>query len=349
MIADKHNFSRRVSRHKNDWIEKPRYSFGEWIFLSLESKLRIFLNSILYSENTNLKFLNILKFKNFNFKLSLKPNEIEFLDLNPYTLDNELTLEQAQYIGTLLGIISWFGLGDLHGDNILMGENKKTLHFQCTPIDIEVLFENYNSISSSLIFGKFGSNIPEAGFSKIKRCFEKSPSLLIDLIESYSGTLHILNNNTKEIEKIIEEYFKKNNIYSRLVIRDTYKYQSQEEYNNLFKEEITQLSRGDIPYFIRRISDNSIFYWKDEYTPEMTKFKINDVSRMMMIDTSCYFGNHIERRCSIEYIKKSIVEIITFFTEYKENFTTTKNFNYIIKSNKNYEISINSFVLEWNI
>lgn len=265
-LGDPHNFGRRVSK-KGAWVEKPRPFFWEWLFLSNQSPLR--QKYAHTSEEAN----PFQYFPNLEFKASDNgdlwgSNLIEF-----YQEEIDSETDMSGPLGKLLAVTIFFGLTDLHIENIKFSTLKNQPH--CFPIDIETVFDHLNLTSQSYLL-KSATNMNDlVGVNKLNDQQIKLPQL----IEFFFYTIEVLNKDKNAIVKTLEP-LELDTIPLRRIIRPTKTYfeflNSPDQETNFYPEEIEQLNRGDIPYFFSYLGKKELYYLT-ESGPTLSKINWSDV------------------------------------------------------------------------
>lgn len=262
ITADTHNLGRKVY-FSDGKVIKPRPVGLEWIFLSSASPLRkIFLELSLFNEMC----LPDLNFDNNHLGPSLKENKVDFLKLKHN--DFSLSESRLEAVGAVLAIIQNFGLGDLHFENMALGESEDG-NFIFSPIDIECAFESYTLASQSLVLPSKIFGAEKCGSAKLinKIKVDKLSFAPAIILRAYIETLLILQENSRKIITTLQEIIKDDSCISRVVLRETKKYINSLElgivdsdYNS---DELIQLKNGDVPYFFRFINSRKLYFWKD--------------------------------------------------------------------------------------
>lgn len=255
-LGDTHNFGHSVSR-VDDWMIKPREVYWEELFLSSESSFRELLNEIIKIDDLNFKALDVfprLSFSNKEGDSPFKSSKISFLNQDKLEL-SDFSDENFKKIGVSLAVMAYFGMADLHRENIVLAKNKEQ-GFIFGPIDIECLFNDFTLISQTRLLPTHDLSLADCGLSSLD--FYIREYHLYDkvglLIEFYLKTIKILSENEERIfnhASITSGMDKK----IRVIISSTRKYyesiSTKKDVNNFLDEEFEQMDRGDIPYFFR--------------------------------------------------------------------------------------------------
>lgn len=317
--ADSHNFGRKVFR-QSDKIIKPRPIGLEWLFLSTNSPLRKLLDEIdVFCVDD---FVD-LKFDNYNFEPTISESSVDFVQLDevPLILERKNLLS----IGSLIALVQWFGMGDLHSENIFIGfQNNR---FIASPIDIECIFEEYKIPSQSLIIPSFLIKEEESGLAKVFDTFKLKPieNSSSVLLFGYADTYLKLSEHAESIFSSIKSVSPIEKICSRVILRSTQKYYdhiSDSKKLDLYPDEEHQTDNGDIPYFFRFLTSQQIYFWKTEKEYEQSSILLSDFDKLEAqlpkVDSS-----FIDSKASLDDIKLGAIQIAKYFDRVRsENYTS---------------------------
>lgn len=263
-LGDAHNFHRRVSYFEKAgeaFIEKPRCIFWEYLFLDKTSPLRCFLK--------NLK--GDVDFDALLGDLKISTDDDFSTGVAQFVTETAIT-DETEWLsgyGELLGLVSVFGITDLHRENVLNIENRPRL------IDIECLF--------------WGAELPSETFLLSKNAFEWSKSVWLSTRFSGLRTLGvaevvlILKGYRRLLDCMLQHCADLANFFAtipfrshplRVLIERTRDYRAAMEASevslNLFlEEELTQMRRGDIPYFYGFSGQQDIYFFESETRPKV--------------------------------------------------------------------------------
>lgn len=317
--ADSHNFGRKVFR-QSDKIIKPRPIGLEWLFLSADSPLRKLLNEIdVFCVED---FVN-LRFDSYSFDPTLRESSVDFIQLD----EAPLVLERKNLIsiGSLIALVQWFGMGDLHSENIFIGhQNNK---FIASPIDIECIFEEYKIPSQSLIIPSFLIKEEESGLAKVLDNLKNKPvkNSSSVLLFGYADTYLKLSENAENIFSTIKSVSKIENICSRVILRSTQKYYdhiSGTKKLDLLQDEQFQADNGDIPYFFKFLTSQQIYFWKNEEGYEKSSVLLSDFDKLE-VQLPNVDRPFVESKANIDNIKFGLIQIAKYFDhEASENYTS---------------------------
>lgn len=272
--GDTHNFGRRVKPIGRDWILKPRTTFWERLFLAEDSRFRDMLETLLEDEPVmqGIPRLTYKPCKEDSFSAL-----VERVRYKPVLrCDLEYFLEA---LGGLLAITAWFGISDLHNQNIFIGTDVRTGRFLLTPLDIEVIFSDLRLPSDMAILPAQKLDKTLFGIStltKILRGLDPRGSLAVAC-----AYMRLSRKLLKHSRRIIEALSALPGIETepiRVVMRDTQDYvihlgygrkkDLSDKKNPLNSDELKQMDRGDIPYFFRTLKNRHIRYF---LTPDFSQ------------------------------------------------------------------------------
>ncbi|MDD4973731.1 MAG: hypothetical protein PHY93_05240 [Bacteriovorax sp.] len=253
ILGDKHNGGKSVNLNIDGRIEKPRPCLAECFFLSEKSPLRVY-----FKENSIFNYFPNLEFYNENLS---EVGVVNFLNLNTSSFSNGDAVKMSEAVGNLLAISQWFGLSDLHHENIKYGHNEKG-KFIFAPIDIECFFQNIKLPFQTGLISKDHTDIKFG----IKNIMDSNVLLPIHVVEAYLSTMKVLFLNRNQIFKIINDVFSPKDL-ARVLLKNTSVYgrwcNGAVEIDHLILEEVDQLKAGDIPYFFRYLNSKTINYWNN--------------------------------------------------------------------------------------
>lgn len=264
IIGDSHNFNQKVEQINETTLIKPRELFFEKLFLSEEFGYRLFIDN-LFNQNGLTSPFHLAPIIQFG------PNQqVEILKLDTFEkkiLINLLNVEQnLKAIGALFGFIFWYGITDLHKENMFLGtKNNKLIFF---PLDIECLFSATSRISQTLLLPNTELPKEKCGFwALLDHMKEAEQDKKILFLKSFIDSVNLLNfhrqDNIDRLMKIIKELNYQPKI--RVILKNTKKYQESmntpSSTDSFFAEELVQLERSDIPYFFKFINSEKLYYF----------------------------------------------------------------------------------------
>lgn len=331
-FGDKHNFGSFVTVEE-EWVIKPRTLFWEFLFLSEDSLLRSRLNS-LFIKHLSYSLFDLfipLAFKD----LTKTSGKVQFIKMNGDEIGNLTDLEVNQ-VGSLIAMCFWFGIGDLHIENMVIGRREKKL--VCFPIDIESIFEKMTHVTQTLLLPSKKIPLDKCGLSKIICHIEREKAL--NIVESFSSTVNLLNEHGYQI---LSETMSKHDFSHpiRVIVKDTNHYKEcleKAELSSLSLSEKLQIERSDIPYFFRFHNSNEIYYWKSMSTFAQSEFdytKLNLCSPVSILNGSKDFSKTFTALLSVQHLCKIFdinvdINNLSQLNLKKDNFKT----NAILKENE---------------
>lgn len=277
--GDFHNFGNKVVLSNKKAI-KPRPVGVEWLFLSMESDLRVLLKNAF---GTKVDCLPNLKFSCNTFSPSLRKSEVDLLKVKP--LERALIKSELAQIGTIIGLVQWFGLGDLHEENIAFGLDNFG-KFIFSPIDIECIFEDYKIPSLSLMLPSYLLEEEGCGCYAVIEHLKKYPQddAPAIILSAYIDSIKILDTIKKQVYSAIFKNGNPGELASRVIFRETEAYvkalRASSDYDSFFNDEKKQLLNGDVPYFFRFLDSDKVYYWDSEQTYTESSIVFTDFAKM---------------------------------------------------------------------
>lgn len=265
--GDLHNFGKFVSVGQ-DVVTKPRNVLWENLFLSSNSKIRILIDHVCKTNGVTSPFYIApdLIFQ----KSKVHSGSVERLKL--CDLNRNISKEETQAIAAVIALCYWFGIGDLHHENISVGLNEAGA-LVCFPIDIETIFEKMTHARQTLLTPSSKVSASNCGLMKVlpqlvSLNIEAKASFLI----SFAKMTNILNENSENILSEILKTEQINQYPIRMILRDTMSYRNyldgKSEESRMDIAEEAQLSRDDIPYFFRYLNSDEINFYVDKNNQE---------------------------------------------------------------------------------
>ncbi len=248
MKGDLHNFGHQV-RKRGSWIEKPRPVYWEWLFLCPNSPLRSYFNSI---ENDPFEAYPHAKVEFFDIGLMPYSGRIEFFHFEKQFNTSESNLN---LLGKTLGTALFFGLNDLHFDNL--GYFKSQGKQYIFPFDIETVFNQIDLLSQTYLVSAKRIDSDLIGLKNIV----KGDTNVAAIIDGFILSIRTLNSNRSSILDVLKK-LPLEKVPIRQLIRDTDDYiesLNSQNFAGFYKEEIEQLERGDIPYFCTFLNSQKLW------------------------------------------------------------------------------------------
>lgn len=257
---DPHRFGLKVQFLENpngSWFQKPRSIWVEKLFLDPHSEFNLF--PIIF------KTTSPFEFEEF-------PSYGESRSINPYCVQKIPEDEVKPYsnnLGRLLAFNTFFGINDLHKENIkIIRWNEKLLP---VPVDLENCMVNLQSCSETLLIPSKIIDVTRAGLNgQLKDVFPliEADNLLDGFIDAFRELMKL------DQQSLISRFSKYKSYPQRVILRDTIKYYNlldkKEDFledSSLLPAEIFQLQTGDIPYFFTDKESCLLRYY---LTPEVT-------------------------------------------------------------------------------
>lgn len=260
ILGDTHNFGKSVRRLDDSWIFKPRPLFLEKLFLSSNE----FTKDIekFFEENLVQSPFAVLPQLQFGANDIYQEGTVEVLKLEPFK--GRIEFSDFESVGAVVATCVWFGLGDLHCDNLLVGNLKKEKRFVFTPVDIECAFENLRSPSEAFLVPGLLPKEFSGLWPFLKAC-QKAKTLnlknITALVLGYYRAIEIFEKYRKQIESKLISSIDLARARVRVVPRDTKIYRSYFNSDvDLFDCEKEQLKRSEIPYYFKYLNSSQIYY-----------------------------------------------------------------------------------------
>ena len=271
-LGDSHNFGRRVFE-RDGFIVKPRTVFWEWLFLGSDSPLRQLLISAAAAERDGLErqtfsFLPRLK---FNSPGSREAGEVQRIQLAPLAQGStERKSELAAVVGRSLAFWAWFGVADLHWENMALGVDAEG-HIVFTPLDIEMVLADLSLPTETKLLPDADPDYADvcrhaAGVRRVLPYLGKPVDVtdLLTMASAYSKMLVFLDCHAREIAEFFGQLLALREMPIRVCLRGTDEYVQGDVkslWPPLLDEEKEQLARGDIAYFFRLYDKPGIHYF----------------------------------------------------------------------------------------
>lgn len=249
---------------KNDgsqWIKKPRTLYWEFLFLSEDSPLRKFLNTFKISESLN-------PFDLIEDTLFIE-SKGEQLQEKVLPSSNPVELKDYKTLGSYIALFSWFGVTDLHKDNLIyktVDEKVKII-----PIDIESIFNDIHLPSETYLIPRTREVNSTVGLYKTIEALqnEQSTHKSFEVLCGYIEYLNFLDTIRRKISDLVFGLDGVSQVPIRSLAKDTTEYEkymgvpalSTSEYP-LDKSEVYQLKNHKIPYYFHYLRDHKVYFYK---------------------------------------------------------------------------------------
>jgi hypothetical protein len=271
-LGDAHNFGRRVVLRKKR-IVKPRTLLWEWLLLAAESPLRKLLGALGQRERA------VMGPDPFGFLLDLAfsspfardGGEVERVDLAPLpALSDDGRHTLAGIVGRALALFSWLGLADLHWENLVLGvADRDRVVF--APLDVEMILADLSLPVETKLLPDADPEVAAicrhaCGVRRVLPYLGKPLAVqnVVAIAAAYRRTLAFLDRHARAIAAVFEELPGLREAPIRLLLRGTDEYvraRSEPVWPPLLDAEVSQLARGDIPYFFRLYGRAGIHYY----------------------------------------------------------------------------------------
>ncbi|OGQ22118.1 MAG: hypothetical protein A3C46_09735 [Deltaproteobacteria bacterium RIFCSPHIGHO2_02_FULL_44_16] len=202
LLGDSHNGGKRVLLSSDGRIYKPRCIFWEWLFLGVDSPFRHALKEFcFYSEYSENNFL----LPNLLFSIVNEIPQYGYVERLEYQKANKYTLAEFEAIGATVALLGWFGLSDLHKENVALGRDVNGKLIFC-PIDIEILFHDFSLISQTCLFPTSVDKKNICGLTQLIRFAREAGSskFAVAMCHGYLEAMIHLNKNGYILDRSIE-------------------------------------------------------------------------------------------------------------------------------------------------
>jgi hypothetical protein len=264
-MGDTHNFGRAVWKMDENWLRKPRPLIWEYMFLDQRSGLRRVLDEI--GCFPYLPYLTIDPEAGYGHAgraeiLKLSAGDVT-PDFSPSTI--------GEYAGSLIALAVWFGLSDLHCENVLFGVRDGK--FILAPVDIECVLDPVHLPTRSFLLAPRSSDVDLCGLSFLFKA-PFSPDVAASVCLGYVQALQSLAKHRSRLATEFRLLCDNRDLTTRVLLRSTHEYfQSPENIEALRNKpllrcEKIQLLRGDVPYYLRDIDSRQIKYFASPDTLE---------------------------------------------------------------------------------
>ncbi|MDC0980401.1 hypothetical protein OAQ84_01560 [Bdellovibrionales bacterium] len=257
----------------------------------------------------------------------------------------QLTTIQCERVGHVIALSVFFGLGDLHTENVFTGVDSKG-KFTFFPIDIECLFDDLSLISQTLLVPTGNHPAKIGGLHAIGNILsgQQQSNSIAAIIKGFQEQLDALEDNRTQIFQVIFSSIRNHEAPLRVIPRATNTYKSyltgDLKTNELpfYPSEIQQLERGDIPYYFRYLNSPAIRFYSSKGSPTVAELS-KQISIFNLPKPLIASKNGLSRTAmSPEHRKASILQISRYLlsknSTYKASYKgikihTEKNMIYI--------------------
>jgi hypothetical protein len=252
--------------------------YWEFLFLSKDSPLRKLIEKKSYENGISNAFNTApnLEFKNLTNQIG----SVEKLQLQELENNYQLNTNDFQNIGAMLALCFWFGIGDLHRDNMKFGLTPQ-LKLIAFPVDIECIFDCLTHIHQTLLLPSEKVGKDDCGLFHILGKLQDSDNFKkIAMLKSFTDNINLYNSIHDEIVHGCLEETELNQQEIRIIPHDTKSYSKSIELSNwdqYFQSEIVQMKRGEIPYFFRYPHSSALYYYHEKLVAKVADFKISNL------------------------------------------------------------------------
>ncbi len=272
-LGDSHNFGRRVSI-RNGRICKPRTVAWEQLMLSASSPLRKLLDSEAERDGLGKHAFAFLPDLRFTPSPDRIGGEVEQVRLRPLGTPSEARRrELAQVVGRSIALWSWFGVSDLHWENLALGADERS-RVVFSPLDIEMILADLSMPTETKLIPDADPEYAEVcrhacGVRRVLPYLGKPIEAddLLAIAAAYRSTLEFLDRHARAIADVLTRLPALRETPIRVLLRGTDQYvraATEPVWPPLLDEEQEQMARGDIPYFFRLYGRAGIHYYADE-------------------------------------------------------------------------------------
>ncbi|MBX3021578.1 MAG: hypothetical protein KF799_07870 [Bdellovibrionales bacterium] len=314
-LSEPHNFGRRVTLTSSGDLVKPRPLFWEWLFYS-SNPFRQALDNLSIAEA-----LPLLKYSG----TIIAEGQVERLLLTPIESVSNLNLHS---VGSCIAIYSFFGISDLHRENMMFGKDGAGT-FRFCAIDIEDFFGDFSDAGQTGLLPTV--SVPRAlcGLSELLQRNDTKDSLnaAAACCAGFIKTMATLSENETYLTQLMLSLLTGQNIPIRIVARKTLSYtrflQSatlpQPPESPFCEPELEQLTRGDVPYFFRYPNSSQILMWTE---PTRTK-DVTEIMNAQFDFLQCRLvknGQLQKRRFLNDLLQRGALQILrAYLTNAKQN------------------------------
>jgi hypothetical protein len=324
-LGDKHNFGKQVVYLGDGWIHKPRNIFWEWLLLAANSPFRPYLTQKIPGASPA-SILPKLQFK-IDPKGFLHGGSVEKLEVlppNPALLSEE----RFEEIGAVIGLLMFLGMTDLHNENFVLGVDSRG-EVVFGPLDIEVALEDIYLPSQAQLLPSKDVAWSDAGLHKLKFYLEEfaGAEALPALLHGYLNTVKTLLAVEDELHQFINSLAPLSGMSSRLVVRPTRHYYSflknSRPASELSSSEAEQLSRSEIPYFFRSLSDLTIRQFCSPVGTEEAEVHEEQRSRVLHHARLWQDGKLSPRKNQDLLLKAGPLQLLKYLTDHNSLFQSS--------------------------
>jgi hypothetical protein len=256
---DLHNFGQsvqKIGRGSENFYQKPRPIYWEWLFFGRNSPLSIFFE---HSRVEGISPQQVI----FNLATEISASYCGSSAEIVGKPDAKSLSSHSYSLGVLLAYCYVFGIRDLHRHNLVKTET----HLQV--VDAEVVLSKLILPHETLLlpFKEVGAGL--CGAHTILDLTDRISSETVALI--FNGYMDVFDCVIGQLDPIKSAFETRSEITTipiRHILRDTFHYRAwnkSEPVIPFFESEISQLKRGDIPYYFKFMGCSEVFEYTDKY------------------------------------------------------------------------------------
>ncbi len=268
--GDSHNFGRHVTIGET-LVHKPRTLLWEWLMLGEGSPLRAHLRGLVADDPAEHGAFELLPELRFSSPTAREGGTVERLVLSPLPqLSVGQRRELAIVVGRAVAMWSWFGLSDLHWENLALGLDANG-RMVFAPLDVEIVFDDLALPTATKLLPEAdpeyaAMNRHACGVRRVLPFLGKPVDVadLVAMADAYRRMLVLLDRHAASIAEVLTNVAGLREAPIRVLLRGTGDYvqaRSRKVWPPLLAEEAKQLARGDIPYFFRLYGRAGIHYF----------------------------------------------------------------------------------------
>lgn len=277
--GDKHNFGQVVERiveASGTKYRKPRTVYWEHLFFGTNSPLKSIFSRP--GPNDDRPLSDYL----FNLEIQM---EHPWLGYAAEVIKSDRPINDRHFysLGVLLGYCFLFGIRDLHCGNIIIQDN----HLQV--VDAEVVLVNLHLPHETILLPFKDIGFQSCGASLVAKSFDQFSQAQKEKL--FAGYFDLANRVLENRESVLE-IFRSDELRQhpiRVIIKNTAVYRSfveNKQFAEMIPEELTQLDRGDIPYFYKNLGREDFLFVLERNVVEKVRLTdeitIKDVKRHCM-------------------------------------------------------------------
>lgn len=269
VLGDRHNGGRATSLLANGQILKPRSVVWEEALLSPAGRLRGLVRTCWQDIGGLIDALPEVHYVAADEHGSVA----DAVRLTPLP-ERPLSDRELEGCGSTLAVCLFFGVYDLHRENMVWGMDRDQ-RFVMGPVDLECVMGRLPSLVDTHLLPQPGLGDHMCGLSPIKAHLLRFPreNSRARMIAAFCAALTVLYRVRGEVDALVRQIAIEQQALVRIVLRATSHYhqilQRRIDPSKLIVpllwEESRQLARQDIPYFVRPMAGQGIWYFDDDH------------------------------------------------------------------------------------